>query len=66
MPKKNARMSQQKQDELMWRRMIRAVHWRNMFENRIHQLACQLAEDWGPGDADVPYWVRTMYSAMTL
>ena len=61
---RNVKLNQNKQAELLWRRMIRAVHWRNLHEEQIQALASQMAQLWSPGSTSVPPWVHVMYSAM--
>lgn len=63
---KMVKLSQNKQAELLWRRMIRAVHWRNVYEKQIQALASQMAQLWSPGSTGVPPWVHIMYSAMKM
>lgn len=58
------KISPKRQAELLWRRMIRAVHWRNLCKEQIHLLGLQMAQLWSPGSTHVPPWVHIMYSAM--
>ncbi|KIM23139.1 hypothetical protein M408DRAFT_28149 [Serendipita vermifera MAFF 305830] len=54
----------ERKNKIMWRRIIRAVYWRDTSEKRILALATQLARKHNPGDKDVPAWVKGMYKSM--
>ena len=53
-----------KKSLIKWRRIIRAVHWRDLSELGIFLRALDLARYHSPGDKDVPQAAKDMYREM--
>jgi hypothetical protein len=53
-----------KKSLIKWRRIIRAVHWRDLSELGIFLRALDLSRYHSPGDKDVPQVAKDMYREM--